>query len=108
MGFVEFLSVAGENVTHVAVEIPQAETSPASTTLDAATVACAEADVASFTGVISCPEGAEEAASEAAESACAEHGMWVSEFEVNCWHLGGGVWYFSARYSCTREITVVV
>ena len=90
-----------------AVETPAADAPYAATTLEVApTAACVE--VASLTGVLSCPEGAEAAAAEAAEAACAAHGMWVSEFEADCWHLGGGVWHFSARYSCTREIIVKV
>lgn len=92
-----------------AAETFEAEASYTAMTLEfAATVACSEAELTSLTGVLSCPEGVEGAAQEAAEAACAEHGMWVDEIEIDCWHLGGGWWHYSARFSCTREITVVV
>ncbi len=79
----------------------EAEAPSAPAMLDvAATAPCAEAGATSPMGVLSCPDEVEEAQTRAAAWECGQHGQVVDELEIDCWHLGGGYWSYTATVSC--------
>lgn len=55
--------------------------------------------------VFFCPDGVEEAASQAAAWECGQHGQVVDELTIDCWHLGGGYWRYTATVSCKEPET---
>ncbi|WP_419941025.1 hypothetical protein [Candidatus Palauibacter sp.] len=83
-----------------AVETPETETATPSATIEFTDLmACGSA--AADGEAVYCPASVRREARREANAECMALGGGVGNFSVDCWHIGGGMWYYRADVRCT-------